>query len=257
MHGSWRHSAGSGDIPKVTDLPGRVFSIRERENWLASIFDIYERMRAKGCEPYEMECDGLSLIVLPNVYAPNFFTDSMWFAQQLPDLVGNGSLLEIGTGTGIISLFCARSGARVVASDVNPDAVRNARMNATRHKLNISVREGCVYRSLEPNEKFDCIFWAHPFNNWGMPVLDMLLRSGLDFNYEGLRDYIGGARNHLTKAGRLLLGTGDSADLATISAIAAENGFVIRILRQDEMPLEIGQGKTVRYLICEFDQTRG
>ena len=35
---------------------------------------------------------------------------------------------------------------------------------------------------------------AHPFNNWEMPVLDMLLRSGSDYRYQALRGNISHAK---------------------------------------------------------------
>jgi 16S rRNA G1207 methylase RsmC len=201
---------------------------------------------------YEIQCEGVALTVLPNVYAPGFFTDSLWFAQRLPQIVGTKSLLEIGTGTGVVAIFCARNGSRVVATDINPDAVQNARLNVMRHNLGISVREGNLFEPIKPYEKFDYIFWAHPFNNWKTPVRDMLLRSGRDYNYEGLRGYITGAKNHLAPKGKLLLGTGDSADLKTVSAIAARNGYRPRLLNDVKMPLEEGGSLLIRYLLYEF-----
>lgn len=47
------------------------------------------------------------------------------------DLVHGKSVLEIGTGSGIVSLCCSQAGAsRIVATDINPWAVRNAVYNA-------------------------------------------------------------------------------------------------------------------------------
>jgi release factor glutamine methyltransferase len=234
-------------------LPGRSFSPVERETWQSAISSIYEKMiaKARGC-PYEIQCNSVALTVLPNVYAPGFFTDSLWFAQQLPQIVGTKSLLEIGTGTGVIAIFCAQNGARVVATDINLDAAQNARLNVMRHNLGISVREGNLFEPIKPYEKFDYIFWAHPFNNWKTPVRDMLLRSGRDYNYEGLRCYIAGAKDHLEPDGKLLLGTGDSADLRTVSTVAARNGYRPRLLNEAKMPLEEGGSLLVRYLLYEF-----
>ncbi len=74
-------------------------SIAGQELWLNGIFEIYRRMREKSnFGPYLVQFDDIAITVLPNVYAPGFFTDSSWFAHQLPDIVGGRSLLEIGTG---------------------------------------------------------------------------------------------------------------------------------------------------------------
>ena len=236
----------------MTDiLPIRQFSPSELEDWKGRIFDIYDRMRAKAHKPYEVVYGGLELTVFPNVYAPEFFDDSLWYAKQLQEIVSQSSLLEIGTGTGIISIFCAKNGAQVVATDINPDAVKNAQLNAKRHNLKISVREGNLYEPLSQNEKFDFIFWAHPFNAWDIPV-DMLLASGVDPQYESLRGYIAGAKSHLTPEGKLLLGTGDSADLNLIEAIAKENGYRLQLLREVDQPLESGKNVRIKDLIYEF-----
>lgn len=233
------------------DLPARDFSPSELESWKQAIFDIYDRMRAKATSPYDVDYGGLSLTVLPNVYAPEFFNDSLWYAKQLQGIVGGKSFLEIGTGTGVIAVFCAKNGAKVVATDINPDAVKNAQLNTKRHGVDISVREGDVYQALLPDEKFDYIFWAHPFNSWDMEV-DMLLASGIDPRYESLQKYIARAKNHLTSTGKLLLGTGDSADLKQVASIAKENGYTLKLLREMEQPLEPGKDTHIKDLIYEF-----
>ncbi|MBY0110780.1 class I SAM-dependent methyltransferase [Patescibacteria group bacterium] len=234
------------------EVPTRIFTPTEREGWRQQIYDIYARMRAKADKPYEIEYGGIPLTVFPNVYAPEFFDDSLWYANALQEIVGNKSLLEVGTGTGVIAVFCAMNGAQVVATDINPDAVKNAQTNAERHKLDVSVREGDVYNALKAGEKFDFIFWAHPFNNWDVPADDMLLRSGLDQGYESLRAYVAGAHDHLTSEGKLLLGTGDSADLPTIAEIAKDNGYALKLVREMDRPLEPGKEAQIKDLIYEF-----
>lgn len=243
-------SVVSGSRP----LSGRVDSV-PRELWQEAIAAIYERMR-KAAErgPYQLTWKGNSLTVLPNVYAPQFFTDSFWFADELPSLIDSHSLLEIGTGTGLIAMACAKNGAKVVATDINPEAVRNARLNVLATKLDVSVRQGDLYRPIEESERFDYIFWAHPFNNWAQRVEDMLLRSGRDYNYEGVRAYIEQASGHLAVGGKLLLGTGDSADLAEIDQIATANGYKTKVLRRAVLPLEYNGNLLVEYMILEFQR---
>lgn len=220
---------------------------------MRTIMDIYDRVRERAKNgPYDVDFEGLSLTVLPNVYSPTAFTDTLWFARQLRELVGNKSLLEMGTGSGAIAILCAQRGAHVVATDVNPDAVKNARLNIERHALDISVREGSLYEPLGKDEKFDVIFWSHPFNNWETPVEDMLLRSGLDYHYEGLRGYVTGAKEHLSPNGKFLIGTGDSADLKTLASIAAESGYSLKLINDTTMALEGGGKATITYLLYEL-----
>ena len=101
---------------------------------------------------------------------------------------------------------------------------------------------------------FDYIFWAHPFNNVDFPVEDMLLRSGMDCGYRTVARYIAGGRFHLCGGGRLLLGTGDRADLSTIVDIAEAHGYGTYCIASKQTTVENEGGPGVEYLICEFSE---
>lgn len=233
-------------------LPAKIFSPSDLESWKRAIYDMYAKMRAKAKEPYEVEYGGLTLTVLPNVYAPEFFDDSLWYANQLQKIVGKRSLLEIGTGTGVIAIFCVKNGARVVATDINPTAVENARINIKHYGLDIDVREGDVYDPIKPTEKFDFIFWSHPFNHWDLKEDDMLFRSCIDPHYTGLKKYIAGAKDHMTPSGRLLLGTKDSADLKKIEHIAKQNEYDMNLLLESDRPHALSAENITKDLVYEF-----
>lgn len=67
-----------------------------------------------------------------------------------------GTLLDVGTGSGILAIAAARLGARgIVAVDIDPDAVRVARENVAHNSLSdaISVREGDLLQGL--SQRFD------------------------------------------------------------------------------------------------------
>lgn len=232
-------------------LARRTRSPDEQGHWRRSILDIYCRMRDKAkAGPYTVYVGGLAFRVLPNVYSPRFFSDTSWFARQLPSIVADTSLLEIGTGTGVIAAFCAQQGAQVLATDVNPDAVVNAKLNLSIYGFNVEVRQGYLYDPIRVDEKFDFIFWNHPFNNWDVPVEDMLLQAGVDHNYDGLEGYISGAGSHLKQKGRLLLGSGDTADWQKINRLAVAAGYRLDLIT--DTVSEEDKGLRVRYFICEF-----
>ena len=55
---------------------------------------------------------------------------------MLSPLIPPGSIvLDMGTGSGVGAVFAARNAARVVAVDVNPEAVRCARINVLLHHI--------------------------------------------------------------------------------------------------------------------------
>jgi ribosomal protein L11 methyltransferase len=78
--------------------------------------------------------------------------------QVLQDLeVAGRSVLDLGTGTGVLAIAARRLGAdRVVAMDTDPDAVAAARDNTARNEAPVDLREGSV-DALRPGEHFDLV----------------------------------------------------------------------------------------------------
>ncbi|HLB49492.1 MAG TPA: 50S ribosomal protein L11 methyltransferase [Anaerolineales bacterium] len=78
------------------------------------------------------EVDGVPLIILPNVFNPVLFRTGRFLARSLTTVSMDTAItvLDMGTGSGIGAVFAARRAARVVAVDVNPEAVRCAKLNA-------------------------------------------------------------------------------------------------------------------------------
>ena len=79
-----------------------------------------------------------------DVYEKHFL-DSLSISEILNDLSAVRRVIDVGTGSGILALGAALSGAGdVLAIDIDPDAVRVASKNVEHHGLSdlIRVREG-------------------------------------------------------------------------------------------------------------------
>jgi HemK-related putative methylase len=89
-----------------------------------------------------------------------------FFASQIDArLIGpDAEVLDMGTGSGICAVFAARHARRVVAVDINPEAVRcagiNALLNHLEHK--IDVRHGDLFAPVLA-ERFDIMLFNPPF----------------------------------------------------------------------------------------------
>jgi hypothetical protein len=143
----------------------------------------------------------------------------------------------------------ARCGSSVVATDINGDAVNNARLNVARAGLSMDIYGGSVYSGIPEGRLFDYIFWSHPFNNCDAPVHDPLHMSGMDHGYSALKEYFHSAGSYLTPTGRVLLGTGDSADLGTVFEIADQHKYARNLLRSATMPLQEDGQTLITYFL--------
>lgn len=111
-----------------------------------------------------MEYDpDISIMDDDNVYPPS--EDSIFLIECL-NVVPGESILEIGCGSGVVSLHCAKMGAKVTAGDINPVAVELTRKNAKLNDLDINVILTNVYDSISGT--FDTIVFNLPY----LPVDD-------------------------------------------------------------------------------------
>ncbi len=158
--------------------------------------------------PYKIKVAGKEFIIYPNVFSPKYFHDTKIFAENLPVKEGE-EMLEIGPATGVVSIMAAYRGARkVLAIDINPDAVKNTKANIELHQMKdkVEVRQGDLYSPLLPKEKFDTIFWNTPFGfveNKDIPDLE---KAVFDPGYVSTEKFITEAKQHLKQDGRLLIG---------------------------------------------------
>ena len=116
-----------------------------------------------GLPPLKYE--GLTVYRCPRVFPPGKLTKTSFLLAQTMILKENFEVLDVGCGTGFLSLVAARKAKRVVAVDVNPEALkctlRNVKANGLEGK--VEVRRGSLFEALKPEEKFDLIVANLPY----------------------------------------------------------------------------------------------
>lgn len=95
-----------------------------------------------------------------NVYRPG--DDTFLLARAVADAVGPGTrFLEIGCGSGLVSLVAARHGGLVTCTDMNPQAVALARHNAKQNGLKVTALEGDLFAGA--TGPFDVVAFNPPY----------------------------------------------------------------------------------------------
>lgn len=112
-------------------------------------------------------------------------------------------ILEVGTGSGLISLMLAQrnSFAKIEAIDINADAVYLAKENFTQsvfnERLNVSLQD---FKNFESEKTFDVIVCNPPFFEENSSGKDILARQQIELNF---RQLIERSSGFLTKKGIL------------------------------------------------------
>lgn len=143
--------------------------------------------------------------VFPHVFVPSDQKVVTLLADHL-DVGEADRVLDMGTGTGLLALLVARRGGRtIVATDSNPEAVKNARFNAHYWGFSerIDVRGPAHLFDSVQGERFDVILFNAP---WIEDEPRTLYETALyDKNYAVITEFIQRAPDHLTPEGRILL----------------------------------------------------
>jgi HemK-related putative methylase len=181
--------------------------------------------------------DGTSVIVLPEVFNPAVFRTSEPLLRAIDDHVQPGTrVLDLGTGSGIVGVRAALRGAHVIATDVNPEAVRCARMNALLNRVEdrIDVREGDLYEAVR-GERFDLVVCNPPFFR-GRP------RHHRDAAWRGediLERLARGLATVLDRTGYALIVFSSDGDEGGLLAALASSGFDTAADREQDVGNEV------------------
>ena len=109
---------------------------------------------------------GFPVVVLPGVFNPTLFLTTEVMVRHLGEhpLPAGCSVLDVGTGSGALAVAAARAAGRVAAVDVNPEAVRCARLNLVLNRVDdrAEVRHGDLFDAVA-GERFDRVLCNPPF----------------------------------------------------------------------------------------------
>ena len=142
---------------------------------------------------------GTLVSVLPNVYEPSDDT-FLLIDAVLNEVRPSDSVLEVGTGCGLIAKLVVDIAHSVIATDINPHAVTNARLNG------VNAISGDLFAHL--NRRFDLIVFNPPY----IPTPNKMPRDWLSQAWDGgssgrevILRFLSQVDRYLTVKGRVLL----------------------------------------------------
>jgi release factor glutamine methyltransferase len=178
----------------------------------------YAEGSTEGAAEQTFDYLGISIVVPPGVM-PITPMSHLLGESVLAEVRDGDRVLDMGTGSGVNAILAAGRGARVLAVDVNPQALDAAQANAERNGVaaRVEVRYSDVFSDVD--EVSDLIVFDPPFR-WFRPR--SLLESAMtDEGYQAMTTFFQQARQHLTSRGRMLIFFGTSGDLGYLERLLA------------------------------------
>jgi len=188
--------------------------------------------------------------VLEDVYEPD--EDSFLFADNMKANEGD-TVIDVGTGCGILGIIAAKKAAQVIAVDINPHAVRCARENAAMNHVDDKMFciRGDLFTAIRNRAKFDLILFNAPY----LPSQEVEGTSWLESAWSGgpsgrdvIDRFVHYAPSYLKRKGRLLLLQSTLSNIGdTLEKLEAEN-MKTSVAAEKDLPLF----ETIKLVRAEF-----
>ena len=181
---------------------------------------------------FEIETDDL-------VYIPS--DDTFLLAENLEIKEGQ-SVLEIGTGSGLVSMYASLLTDDVTATDINYNALELAEKNFKLNNINtIKLEFGDLFEPVK-DKKFDVILFNAPY----LPTdSDDIINDDLNYAFDGGLDgrkvidrFINEVSNHLNDKGIVQIIQSSLSDNNRTLDMFDRNGFIAEIAESEKFFFE-------------------
>ena len=187
--------------------------------------------------PSQFCYEGLSYTLLRDVFQMGSPERGAEFASFLP-VWDSTHVLEIGCGSGCVvcAYFLKHPGQikHVLATDLNPAAIQNTRINLDQHNVPGEARLSNLFDQVEQDELFDLIFWNAPWqaDSYSQDKDIMIELAITDPGYGMLSRYITEVGKYLTPRGRAFISMGlELSDIDRLDSLATKGGYQL-IMRE-------------------------
>ena len=186
---------------------------------LKSVYNIY------SSKERSYSYKGINVRIMSGVFHPGLFFSTKLLIEYISKYdLNDKNILELGAGSGLISVYCAKLKANVTASDINPIAVENINQNAKLNSVNIKVLESDLFDRIETKE-FDYIIINPPYfpknpNN----DEEFAWFCGNDFQYfKKLFNQMG---NYVNNDSKIIMVLSEDCDIEMIKKIGKQSLFI-------------------------------
>jgi release factor glutamine methyltransferase len=178
--------------------------------------------------------EDITVKVLPGVFHPGLFFSTKILLKYLESIELNEiTLLELGAGTGLISISAAKQNAKATATDINSTAIRNIKLNAEMNSVELSILHSDIFDNI-PEQTFDFVIINPPyFAKDQKNEKEYAWFCGSDFHFfrklfKQIGDYICASTN-------VIMILSEDCDIEMIKSLAKENDFTLNEIHKEKV----------------------
>lgn len=176
----------------------------------------------------------IAISVHPGVFHPGFFSSTMFLLSFLEKQnLRQQSLLELGCGTGLISIFAAKGGARATASDLSVKAIENTRVNAHMNQADVTIVHSDLFQQITPT-CFDWIIINPPYYARNpKDEADLAWYCGENFDY--YKRLFAGIRTYMHRSTQVIMVLTKGCDIQAITNLAQASGLSFQLIAEKKV----------------------
>ena len=171
----------------------------------------------------------IRLEVPPQVFHPGFFFSTKLLLKHIRHLpLAKKNFLELGAGSGLISIYAAKKGAKVTATDINPVAVRALRRNSDLNGVELNIIHSDLFNEI-PQQLFDIIAINPPYYKM-KPVSDADYAWFCGEEGEYFQRLFESLGKYINSDSEVLMILCDGCDIEMVKTMAAKNSFYLNCI---------------------------
>jgi release factor glutamine methyltransferase len=179
----------------------------------------------------KVEIGSIKLVVKPGVFHPTFFFTTKFLLQWLQEQnMHNLKVLELGAGSGLLSIYAAKQGAIVTASDISENACGNVKENVGRNNVQVDVLQSDLFTDV-PWAQFDLILINPPYYPKN-PVAESEYAwyCGEDFDY--FQKLFFQMKRFMKESSRAIMVLSEDCNIEIIKSLAVQHDFKWQMIEQ-------------------------
>jgi len=193
----------------------------------------------KKDRPYNYK--GFKLTVFEGIFHPAFFFSTKYFYAFINKLpLENKTCLEVGCGTGLLSLLMLRKNGIVTSIDIQERAIANTRVNFEKNRHLFRSELNLICSDLfdhVPKKSYDYVFVNPPYY-FTTPETETQQAWFCGKNGEYFIKFFGQLEDYIHSETSIYMILAENCEIDRIKSLAAENKFQFKLVNEKKIAWE-------------------